>query len=131
MKNRSHSHTRCSRGWISTAGTQRTSVSIPRLLLLTIPRCQFKDAFAIDVKIDFLGVWDTVRSVGLFDRSLPFSTSNNHIRAFRHAISLDERRTKFLANHWNPPSAEDAGLGTQYEEENTDVKEVWFSGGHV
>ncbi|KAF5309618.1 hypothetical protein D9611_013957 [Ephemerocybe angulata] len=63
----------------------------------------FKKAFSIDVDIEFLGVWDTVNSVGIIPRRLPFSTSNNIVRNFRHAIALDERRAKFKANMWNRP----------------------------
>jgi uncharacterized protein (DUF2235 family) len=91
----------------------------------------FKTSFAIDVVIDFVGVWDTVRSVGLLDKDLPFSASNNSIRVFRHAVALDEHRAKFKANHWNPPSQDDRELGTKYNRPPTDVKEVWFSGVHV
>ncbi|KAJ7626900.1 hypothetical protein FB45DRAFT_835209 [Roridomyces roridus] len=60
----------------------------------------FKQAFSIDVDIEFMGVWDTVSSVGLIARSLPFTTSNTIVHTFRHAISLDERRVKFKPNFW-------------------------------
>ncbi|KAJ2932345.1 hypothetical protein H1R20_g4738, partial [Candolleomyces eurysporus] len=63
----------------------------------------FKKAFSIDVEIEFLGVWDTVNSVGIVPRRLPFTTSNTIVRTFRHAIALDERRAKFKANMWNRP----------------------------
>ncbi|KAF8625618.1 hypothetical protein AX17_006803 [Amanita inopinata Kibby_2008] len=118
----------------------------------------FKKTFSIDVDIEFVGVWDTVSSVGIFGRHLPFSTSNTSIRTFRHAVSLDERRAKFKANLWNRPeekelkysgfdasnpmnslnSTEDCKLCIEDEEigyvkdptRPTDVKEVWFSGCH-
>ena len=73
---------------------------------------QFKRTFSIDVRIKFLGVWyvvhhvdqlpishprrDTVQSVGLIPKHLPFSGSNNAIVHFRHALALDERRVKFI-----------------------------------
>lgn len=76
----------------------------------------FKQTFCIEVQIEFIGVWsvryallhfeihptarlrrDTVNSVGLIPRHLPFTTSNNNVRTFRHAVSLDERRAKFKA----------------------------------
>jgi uncharacterized protein (DUF2235 family) len=44
---------------------------------------------------------DTVCSVGLTARTLPFTGSNYAIRHFRHAISLDEHRAKFKANYWH------------------------------
>ncbi|RDX42989.1 hypothetical protein OH76DRAFT_1253027 [Lentinus brumalis] len=56
----------------------------------------FKKAFCIDVSIDFIGVWDTVGSVGVIPHSsLPFVKSNDAIRVFRHALALDERRVRF------------------------------------
>ena len=81
----------------------------------------FKKTFSIDVDIHFVGVWlaffnvypspfltciyfrDTVNSVGLIRRRLPFTASNTVISVFRHAISLDERRAKSKANLWNRP----------------------------
>ena len=44
---------------------------------------------------------DTVNSVGLIPRRLPFATSNTIVGTFRHAVSLDERRAKFKANLCN------------------------------
>ena len=79
----------------------------------------FKKSFSVDVEIEFVGVWyarfltyqwyfrsntlcrDTVCSVGLVPHHLPFTHSNTAVRYFRHAISLDERRAKFKANHWH------------------------------
>ncbi|KAF5358612.1 hypothetical protein D9758_007675 [Tetrapyrgos nigripes] len=73
----------------------------------------FKKTFSIDVDIEFVGVWDTVNSVGLIPKRLPFTTSNTIIRTFRHAVSLDERRAKFKANLWNRPAEGEKGLGTK------------------
>jgi uncharacterized protein (DUF2235 family) len=70
----------------------------------------FKKTFSIDVDIEFLGVWDTVNSVGIVPRRLPFATSNTIVRTFRHAVSLDERRAKFKANLWNRPQKHEALL---------------------
>ncbi|KAG7090384.1 hypothetical protein E1B28_009503 [Marasmius oreades] len=71
----------------------------------------FKKAFSIDADIEFVGVWDTVNSVGLIPKRLPFTTSNTNVRTFRHAVSLDERRAKFKANLWNRPNEAEAKLG--------------------
>ncbi|KAI0268250.1 hypothetical protein BC834DRAFT_683471 [Gloeopeniophorella convolvens] len=117
----------------------------------------FKRAFSVDVEIEFLGVWDTVASVGCFPRHLPFTTSNHAVRFFRHAISLDERRGRFKANHWQVLHPDDQKKGTQLGEMprsnqrhphyhtarehkgkrkgfnsswQTSVKEVWFAGCH-
>ncbi|KAJ6519196.1 hypothetical protein C8R45DRAFT_807649, partial [Mycena sanguinolenta] len=72
----------------------------------------FKKAFSNDVHIDFMGVWETVDSVGLIPKRLPFTTSNTVISTFRHAVSLDERRAKFKANLWNFPNDDEKKLGT-------------------
>ncbi|KAH9985076.1 hypothetical protein BJV74DRAFT_878729 [Russula compacta] len=59
---------------------------------------RFKETFGREVIIDFLGV-DTVASVGvLIGRTLPFIGSNNMIKVFRQALSLDERRAMFRPN---------------------------------
>ena len=36
-----------------------------------------------------------MHSVGLIEKHLPFTGTNNAISYFRHALSLDERRVKF------------------------------------
>ncbi|KAF8962961.1 hypothetical protein BDZ97DRAFT_1920088 [Flammula alnicola] len=84
----------------------------------------FKKAFSIDVDIEFLGVWDTVNSVGLIPRRLPFTTSNTAVKTFRHAIALDERRAKFKANHWNRPTAAEQSLSVTDREIKAKVKKV-------
>lgn len=73
----------------------------------------FKKTFSVDVSIEFIGVWDTVDSVGLIPKRLPFTTSNTIVRTFRHAVALDERRSKFKANLWNRPNDDEAKLGVQ------------------
>ncbi|KAF9653862.1 hypothetical protein BDM02DRAFT_3086688 [Thelephora ganbajun] len=71
----------------------------------------YKQTFCTPVTIDFVGVWDTVASVGLlYGRNLPFTTNNEAIRVFRHALSLDERRARFQPNmfHREGPDEEPA-----------------------
>ncbi|KAM6490034.1 Uncharacterized alpha/beta hydrolase domain (DUF2235) domain containing protein [Amanita muscaria] len=71
----------------------------------------FKQAFSVDVNIEFVGVWDTVDSVGIIPKRLPFTTSNTIVNTFRHAVSLDEHRSKFKANLWNRPNDHEKNLG--------------------
>ncbi|KAH9045010.1 hypothetical protein EDB84DRAFT_1634778 [Lactarius hengduanensis] len=60
---------------------------------------RFKKSFSREVPIEFLGVWDTVASVGIVNgRMLPFVGTNSTIKWFRQALSLDERRAKFRPN---------------------------------
>ncbi|THH03449.1 hypothetical protein EW145_g6243 [Phellinidium pouzarii] len=68
----------------------------------------FKKTFSMDVDIEFVGVWDTVASVGLIPRRLPFTKSNTAIKTFRHALSLDEHRAKFKANNYQVLTDEEA-----------------------
>ncbi|THG93336.1 hypothetical protein EW026_g7872 [Hermanssonia centrifuga] len=56
----------------------------------------FKETYARTVTVEFLGVWDTVASVGLVPRYLPFVHENTGVRYLRHALALDERRVKFI-----------------------------------
>ncbi|KAK7026863.1 hypothetical protein VNI00_015405 [Paramarasmius palmivorus] len=62
---------------------------------------KFRNVFSVRAQIEFIGVWDTVESVGIIPRRLPFTDTNANIRKFRHAVSLDERRVKFKARLWN------------------------------
>ncbi|KAJ2924928.1 hypothetical protein H1R20_g12181, partial [Candolleomyces eurysporus] len=94
---------------------------------------EFKRAFSIDVDVEFLGVWDTVASIGFKPEGLPFATSKKFIRTYRHAVSLDERRAKFQPNLWNEPTRDEANLGLHEDESgkpDTDTEEVWFAGCH-
>lgn len=55
----------------------------------------FKQTFSRTVSVDFVGVWDTVSSVGaIVSRHFPYATRNRTIKVFRQAISLDEHRVK-------------------------------------
>lgn len=56
---------------------------------------------------------ETVCSVGIIPRRLPFTSSNGAIKTFRHALSLDEHRAKFKANHYQWPTADEARRGVQ------------------
>ncbi|KAF8885156.1 hypothetical protein BD779DRAFT_1442618 [Infundibulicybe gibba] len=108
---------------------------------------KFKKVFSRRVMIDFIGVWDTVSSVGIIPRSLPYSTYNDGVRVFRHALALDERRARFRASVWGEPVAEREELDVEpfikgrgdtprddwvYRPPDlTHVKEVWFAGCHA
>jgi uncharacterized protein (DUF2235 family) len=80
----------------------------------------FRATLAIeDGETHFLGLWDTVSSVGWVGSpvSLPYTRENPRVRIIRHAISIDEQRAFFRTNLVNP-------LADQ------DVKQVWFPGDH-
>ncbi|KAI6095040.1 hypothetical protein EDD16DRAFT_784486 [Pisolithus croceorrhizus] len=86
----------------------------------------FKNTFCRkDVRVHFVGVWDTVSSVGgiLRSRPLPLTvTSCDHICHFRHALALDERRVKFS------PEYVYGGRANPISDDH--IKEVWFPGSH-
>lgn len=77
--------------------------------------------------IEFLGVWDTVGSLGvpvtffglLGDEEYLFhdTSPSSIIRCARHAISIDECREDFPVTRWDPKPG-------------IDLKEVWFAGVH-
>ena len=69
--------------------------------------------------IHFLGVWDTVSSYGyLFNPTFPHTAFNPSVKTVRHALSVDERRAFFRANHISL-------------KQRGDVKEYWFPGAHA
>lgn len=64
----------------------------------------FKQTYCRNITVEFVGVWDTVASVGvLAGRTLPFTNANRGIKTFRHALSLDEHRAKFRPNFYHRP----------------------------
>ncbi|KAJ7464704.1 hypothetical protein B0H11DRAFT_72259 [Mycena galericulata] len=87
----------------------------------------YKQTFCQTVHIEFMGIWDTVDSVGvLMRRTLPFTGVNSSIKTLRHAVSLDEHRVRFL-----PYLCEPKLSGASLKEAPEDVLEVWFSGCHT
>jgi len=88
----------------------------------------YKRTFCQDVHIEFMGVWDTVDSVGvIMRRTLPFTGNNTSIKTLRHAVSLDEHRVRFLP-YLCEPKLDDTTSDKARSPE--DVLEVWFSGCH-
>ncbi|CAE6442142.1 unnamed protein product [Rhizoctonia solani] len=76
---------------------------------------RFRQTFCREVHIEFMGVWDTVSSVGvLFPRHLPFAKSNPIVKTFRHAVSLDERRAKFKDHLWHVHSPDGQCHGAKH-----------------
>lgn len=86
---------------------------------------KFKQTFARDCRPHFVGVWDTVSSLGWIYNAVHFpftnATSNRDLNIVRHAVSIDERRAFFRQNLFGPPSDKNP---------SQDVKEVWFAGVH-
>src|SRR5262249_14758015 len=66
---------------------------------------QFKETFSRPCAPSFVGVWDTVSSVGWVGNPLkvPFTANNPDIAVGRHAVSIDEHRAFFRSNLWHAP----------------------------
>ncbi|PND26040.1 hypothetical protein CN933_17765 [Sinorhizobium sp. M4_45] len=80
----------------------------------------FKSELATqDCKPHFVGVWDTVSSVGWIGSptALPYTHDNPDIEVLRHAVALDERRAFFRTNLAATPQGQD-------------VRQIWFAGAH-
>lgn len=98
---------------------------------------RFQRAFSHrNVRVHFLGAWDTVSSVGIFrGKSLPMTDQvNSQICYFRHALALDERRVKFLPEYVCG-GVSDGDLAYINAEGSANpgmvrTKEVWFAGCH-
>lgn len=57
---------------------------------------EFKKTFLVEVRIEFMGLWDTINSVGLTsDQNFPYTATSGIVRHVRHAVSIDERRAKY------------------------------------
>ncbi len=86
----------------------------------------FRGTFSFPCTPYFLGLWDTVSSIGwildpIYTRGghLPYTAALPDVPVLRHAVSIDERRAFFRQNLIHPSSGE-----------NQDLKQVWFSGVH-
>jgi len=86
----------------------------------------FKTTFSVSCTPYFLGLWDTVSSVGwILDPihtkggHLPYTATLPDIPLLRHAVSIDERRAFFRQNLIHEPMPP-----------NQNLKEVWFAGVH-
>jgi uncharacterized protein (DUF2235 family) len=80
---------------------------------------KFRNTYSRTIAIDFVGVWDTVTSIGLFNTiSLPKTTTNAQLKTIRHAIAIDERRAYYRQNLFLRATPDQ------------DIKQVWFAGVH-
>jgi uncharacterized protein (DUF2235 family) len=80
----------------------------------------FKATFSRHCPLHFVGLWDTVSSVGWVwnPLRLPYTAQNPDMINGRHAVSIDERRCYFRNNLWGPQLP------------NQNIKQVWFAGVH-
>jgi uncharacterized protein (DUF2235 family) len=80
---------------------------------------KIKKSFGRPVNVEFVGIWDTVASVGNFTkwyRPFPYTHSLENVSIVRHALAIDEKR-----KHYIP---------FRVSSKHKDLKEVWFAGAH-
>ena len=107
------------------------------------------------MRIKFIGVWyvtqpidqlpisfpfrDTVESVGLLGKCLPFCAFDSAIEYFRHVVALDERRVKFTPTYFHGASQHEKTGSVPCKLKHrvdglhvnaTNVEEVLFAGVH-
>ncbi len=91
----------------------------------------------VDLKISYLGVWDTVKALGLpaklplaarFNQNYEFHDAklSSMVLAARHAIAIDERRATFPSMPWD--NMDDLNL--RYEHFVPEYLQQWFPGNH-
>jgi Uncharacterized alpha/beta hydrolase domain (DUF2235) len=81
----------------------------------------FASTFSRPVRLRFVGVWDTVSSIGWIYEPLRLLSlaQNPIIQVARHAVSIDERRAFFRDNLYGPPLSD-----------KQDIIQLWFPGVH-
>lgn len=81
----------------------------------------FKATFSRPCRVHFIGVWDTVASVGLVRRRYFRNTRlDPGVRFAYQALALDERRRHFRASMWDESEIPDGQV----------IQQVWFPGCH-
>lgn len=102
-------------GFRSTYGRRLNREEDPRY-----PGRKVKDKPNYQLRIHFLGLFDTVKSYGWVSNPviLRNEVKNDSVLNVRHAISIDEKRAFFNQMHWRA------------SKRHQTCKEVWFAGVH-
>lgn len=82
-------------------------------------------SFTLPCPVAFLGPWDTVGSVGMYNwnQSFAYTFANPGVAVVRHAVALDERRAAFRSNVFKADA-------TPCANNRPRVMNVWFPGVH-
>jgi uncharacterized protein (DUF2235 family) len=82
----------------------------------------FKETYSHSCHPYFIGVWDTVSSLGYFFGKKFFDHKlHPEVRYAYHAVSIDEKRKKFPISLWD-----ENGI----DKERQTIRQVWFAGVH-
>jgi uncharacterized protein (DUF2235 family) len=95
----------------------------------------FAQTFSRIVTVRFMGIWDTVSSVGWIYSPIRLldGAQNPIIQVGRHAVSIDERRAFYRDNLWgelvdiNDPEWPET---LRKQDIHQDIAQVWFPGAH-
>lgn len=88
-----------------------------------------------------IGVWDTVRALGIplgftdlevpgFSHRFHNHDLNRHVVHAYHALAIDEERLQFLPTIWNEPTAAEKHAEASGEPNRQRFEQVWFPGNH-
>ena len=92
----------------------------------------FRQMYSREVDVEFIGVWDTVGSLGIpfirykiaqllgYEWQFHDVELGPHIRHACHALAIHERRSKFRPSVWQKP----------VDRTNQTLEQVWFCGAH-
>ena len=99
---------------------------------------EFRKAYSYEPDIEFIGVWDTVGSLGIPGRTLRLLSLllriigydwrfhdpqlSSKVKHAHHALSIHERRSTFVPTLWEQQEKE--------ETKNQVLEQVWFPGVH-
>ena len=116
----------------------------PRFATSELDRNTRNDGSSI-VKISYLGIWDTVGSLGIpnvllgpiaqfWNRKYQFHDTDlsSMVHSARHALALDERRAFFVPSAWDNLDETDNGPGLNQGDTGPDrrFQQLWFIGDH-
>lgn len=116
----------------------------PRFATSEAERIQRNDGSAV-VRISYIGVWDTVGSLGIpsvllgrfasfWNKKYEFHDTDlsSMVTSARHALALDERRAFFQPSPWNNLDATESGPGLNKGDTSGDrpFQQLWFVGDH-
>jgi len=104
----------------------------------------YRAAHSIEIEIHFIGVWDTVGSLGIPDTAswFPFARSRYQfhdtdlskiVKYAYQALALDEHRADFSPTVWtrNPDTIQPGESMTCKKVEQLEVEQRWFIGSHA
>lgn len=86
---------------------------------------KFKKSMARNIKIKFVGTFDTVSTIGFgpWSKTFPYTLKNSSVDIARHAIAIDERRSHYRPKLWLENKEGENSI-------KTDIRQVWFPGAH-